>query len=286
MFSRISNSWELVKASYAVLRSDKELIVFPIVSFIGVIIVTISFAVPMFATGIFQALAQERVTRTGAEAFAFIIGFLFYLVMYTVIIFANTALVGAAMIRLQGGHPTLGDGFRIAFQRITTILGYALISATVGMILRAISERSGIVGTIISSILGFAWSVVTFLVVPVLVVENVGPIEAVKRSGSLLKQTWGEQLVGSFSIGTIFGLLGVVVILVGVLLTVVVAATKSVALMVLVIGLTILALLALSLIASTLSGIYQAALYRYATEGDTSGYFSEELIQGAFKSKR
>jgi hypothetical protein len=285
MFSRISNSWELVKASYAVLRSDKELIIFPIVSFIGVIIVTISFAVPMFASGIFQSLAQERITQTGAEAFALVIGFLFYLVMYTVIIFSNTALVGAAMIRLQGGNPTLGDGFRVAFQRITTILGYALISATVGMILRLISERGGLIGTIISSILGFAWSVVTFLVVPILVVENVGPVEAVKRSGSLLKKTWGEQLVGNFSIGTIFGLLGLGVILVGVLLTVVFAATKSVALMALVIGATILAILALSLLSSTLSGIYQAALYRYATEGDTSGYFSGDLIQGAFKSK-
>jgi hypothetical protein len=128
--------------------------------------------------------------------------------------------------------------------------------------------------------------VVTFLVVPVLVVENVGPVEAVKRSGSLLKKTWGEQLVGNFSIGTIFGLLGLGVILIGVLLTVVVAATKSVALMALVIGATILAILALSLLSSTLSGIYQAALYRYATEGDTSGYFSEDLIQGAFKPKR
>jgi hypothetical protein len=154
------------------------------------------------------------------------------------------------------------------------------------MILRAIAERGGLVGTIISSILGFAWSVVTFLVIPVLVVENVGPIESVKRSGALLRQTWGEQLAGNFSMGMIFGLLGFAIILVGGLLTFVVAATKSVALIALVIGVTILALLAISLLASTLGGIYQAALYRYATEGSTSGYFSEELIQGAFKSKR
>jgi len=286
MFSRISNSWELVKASYAVLRSDKELVIFPIVSFIGVIIVTISFAVPMVAAGVFDALAEKGRATSSAGPFGLIVGFLFYLVMYIVIIFSNTALVGAAMIRLQGGNPTLGDGFRVAAQRVTTILGYALISATVGMILRAISERGGLVGQIVASIIGFAWNVATFLAVPVLVVEDVGPIEAVKRSAGLLKKTWGEQLVGSFSIGMIFGLLIFGAVLVGGALIAAAVSLKSAALIVLTVVALVVAILALSLLSSTLSGIYQAALYRYATDGDTGGYFSEDLIQGAFKPKR
>lgn len=286
MFSRFSNSWELVKASYAVLRSDKELIVFPLVSFIGVVIVTITFALPMAAAGIFQDLAEGRSARTQAQVLGLVIGFLFYLVMYTVIFFSNTALVGAALIRLRGGDPTLRDGFRIASQRLPAILGYALISATVGMILRAISERSGLIGQIVVSIIGFAWSVATFLTVPVLVVENVGPVEAVKRSASLLKKTWGEQLVGNFSIGTIFGLLIVAAILLGGALITAAAATKSVGLVVMVTVVVVLAVLALALVSSALGGIYQAALYRYATDGDTGGYFSEDLIQGAFKAKR
>jgi hypothetical protein len=129
--------------------------------------------------------------------------------------------------------------------------------------------------------------VVTFLVVPVLVVENVGPVEAVKRSGSLLKKTWGEQLVGNFSIGSIFGLLIFAAILIGGFLTFALAAAlNSPALVVLMIVVTILVVMGLSLLSSTLSGIFQAALYRYATEGDTGGYFSEDLIQGAFKPKR
>ncbi len=286
MFSRISNSWELVKASYAVLRSDKELVIFPVVSFIGVILVTISFAIPLFAAGVFDSLAEKGRAASSAGPFGLIVGFLFYLVMYIVIIFSNTALVGAAMVRLQGGNPSLGDGFRMAAQRVTTILGYALISATVGMILRAISQRGGLVGQIVASIIGFAWNVATFLAVPVLVVENVGPIEAVKRSASLLKQTWGEQLIGNFSISLIFGLLIFATVLIGGMLIAVAASLKSVALIVLTVAALILAILALSLLSSTLSGIYQAALYRYATDGDTGGYFSEDLIQGAFKSKR
>src|SRR5262245_58891346 len=138
MFERISNSWELVKASWAVLRSDKELVVFPIVSSIGVLIVTATFAIPMFIVGFFDSISKGQ-TQSSASILGYILTFLFYLVMYSVIIYSNTALVSAAMIRLQGGNPSLGDGFRAASQHIGPILGYALISATVGLILNTLS---------------------------------------------------------------------------------------------------------------------------------------------------
>ncbi len=282
MFARLSNSWELVKASWAVLRADKELIVFPIVSMIGAIIVTIVFAFPMAATGLFEALAGGE--TTGSQVVSLALAFLFYLVMYFVVIFCNTALMGAAMIRLNGGDPTLNDGFRIAFERTSTILGYALISATVGMILRAIAER-GILGQIVSSITGFAWNVVTFLAVPVLVVENVGPIEAVKRSGALLRKTWGEQIIGNFSIGAIFVLLALAVILVSVPLYIIAASLDSVALIVMVVLLDVVVLVGLSLVSAALNGIYAMAVYRYAAGGEAGAFFNQELVAGAFRQK-
>ena len=190
MFTRISNSWQLVKASAAVLRADKELIIFPIVSGIGVIIVTLTFALPMFLAGLFDAafFGQNQVV-------GLLVAFLFYLAHYFVIFFANSALVGAAMIRLRGGDPTVDDGFRIALKHVGPILGYAFVAATVGMILRWLSERSGTLGRIVVSLVGIAWNVTTYLTVPVLVMEEVGPIEAIKRSASLLKKSWGEQIV-------------------------------------------------------------------------------------------
>ncbi len=99
------------------------------------------------------------------------------------------------MIRLRGGDPTVDDGFRIALKHVGPILGYAFVAATVGMILRWLSERSGTLGRIVVSLVGIAWNVTTYLTVPVLVMEEVGPIEAIKRSASLLKKSWGEQIV-------------------------------------------------------------------------------------------
>jgi hypothetical protein len=282
MFARMHNSWALIKASWAVLLADKELIVFPIVSMVGVLVVTISFAFPLFLAGFFDSLQEGR-----GQPFGIVVGLFFYLVQYFVVIFANSALVGAAMIRLRGGDPTVGDGFRIALEHLQAILGYALISATVGIILRSISERGGILGRIAAGIFGLAWNLATYLVVPVLVVEDIGPVDAIKRSASLLKKTWGEQITGNFGIGLVFGLISVLVVIAGVpIMIVIISLSQSVATIVLAGLVCVLVLIFIGLIGSTLSGIYAAAVYRYAAEGETGGFFSEEMVREAFRAKK
>jgi hypothetical protein len=277
---RLANSWNLVKASWAVLRADKELIIFPIIAFIGSIIVTITFIVPMVITRMFDGLSDGR----GGQVGLYVFSFLFYLVQYTVVIFANSALIGAATIRLKGGDPTIGDGLRIASSHFGAILGYALISATVGMILRAIAER-GIVGRIVSSLFGMAWNIITYLAVPVLVLENVGPIEAVKRSGALLKKTWGEQIAGNFGMGAVFGLIFLALLLLFVPVIVAVASTQSVGLIIAVIAGYVLFMIGLGLFSSALGGIYTAAVYQYATTGEAGEFFDANLVQNAFRTK-
>jgi hypothetical protein len=279
MFDTFRRSWELTKASLSVLRSDKELLIFPLISFLALVIVTISFAVPWYLFGGFA-----EVQRGTPGVISLVIAFVFYLVTYTVMFYFQTALVGAAMIRLDGGDPTLGDGFRIANSRLPQIIGYALIAATVGMILRWISERAGIVGQIVAGVIGFAWNVATFLVVPVLVMEKVGPIDAIKRSGSLLRKTWGEQLVGNFGIGLIFGLLAILVLALGVGLAIALFQT-SVAIGLVLIVAVILVVGAIALIGSAASGIFTASLYRYATKGDPGAAFQPETMSAAFRQK-
>lgn len=277
---RLANSWSLVKASWAVLRADKELIIFPIIAFIGSIIVTITFIVPMVITRMFDGLSDGR----GGQVGLYLFSFLFYLVQYTVVIFSNSALMGAATIRLKGGDPTVGDGLRIASSHFGAIVGYALISATVGMILRAIAER-GIIGRIVSSLFGMAWNIITYLAVPVLVIENVGPIEAVKRSGALLKKTWGEQIAGNFGMGAVFGLIFLALMLLFVPVIVAVASTQSVGLIIFVIVAYVLLMIGLGLFSSALGGIYTAAVYQYATTGEAGEFFDANLVQNAFRTK-
>ncbi|HEY7833679.1 MAG TPA: DUF6159 family protein [Ktedonobacterales bacterium] len=293
---RFARSWQLFKQSWAVLRSDKALIVFPIVSSIATLIVMASFFIPLALSGAFAQIAAARAASvsgtagvaTSAAVWApyIVIAFLFYLVQYFVIFFANSALVGAALLRLQGGHPTVGDGFRIAARHTWTILGYAAIAATVGMVLRAIAERSGWIGRIVVGILGIGWTLATALVVPVLVTENIGPVASIKRSTSLLKRTWGEQIIGNLGMGAVFGLVSFGVVIVGVVLGVLAVMSGAIALLVAVIVVGVLALMALGIVSSALSGIYRAAVYRFAATGEVGGGFDADLVRGAFRPRK
>jgi hypothetical protein len=279
VLERFRRSVGLVRASFAVLRSDKELLVFPLVSFAVLVVVTIGFFVPFALTGAFT-----RTVEGAVDPVALVLGFLYYVVAYSVIFFFNTALVGAAMIRLDGGEPKLADGFRIAGAHLPQIIGYAVIAATVGMVLRAIAERGGIVGQLVAGFVGFAWNVATFLVVPVLVVEKVGPIEAIKRSAGLLKRTWGEQIVGNVGISLVFGLLAFGVILVGAAV-IGALATVSTALAIVAGIVLVVAIAAIALVGAALSGIFTASVYRYATRGDGGQMFDQDTLAAAFRPK-
>ena len=282
VFERLSNSWELVKASAAVLQADKELLLFPIISAVLSILVVVTFAVPVILAGVFASGLPDA---AGVPAAGYVAVLLFYVVQYFVIFFCNTALVGAALIRLRGGDPTVADGFRIAASRVGPILGYALIAATVGMVLRAVSERSGFLGRLVVGLVGFAWNLATFLVVPVLVVEDVGPIEAVRRSASYLRKTWGEQIAGNLGMGLAFGLISLGTLGAGVVLLAAAAATESAVLIIFVAVCLLLAFVAIALISSALSGVYAAAVYRYAAEGESVGFFTPAMVKSAFRAE-
>jgi len=277
MFTKLGNSWQVVKASAAVLSADKELVIFPILSGVMLVLVSAGFVAPFVVSERAQELAQ------GPAGWG--IAFGFYLVSYFVIFFCNSALVGAALIRLRGGDPTVADGFRIAFGKAGTILGYAFIAATVGMILRQLQERAGLLGRLVVGLVGLAWNLATFLVVPVLVTENVGPVDAVKRSMALFKKTWGEQVIGNFGVGAITGLIAFLLILTFIPLCFLAVATNSTAVIALTVGGFVFALVLLSLVSATLSGIYTAAVYRFAAEGEVGTTFHADMVQGAFKPK-
>lgn len=285
MAGKFARSWQLARASAEILGHERKLLVFPLLSGLCCLLVVASFAVPVLVAagahpGGFHAQAQQH--PDGMFYFGM---FMFYLVQYSVIFFFNTALVGSALAYMDGGQPTVGDGLRLAFSKLPQILGYALISATVGMLLRALQERLGLVGRIVVGLIGLAWTVATFLVVPILAATDEGPVDAVKRSASMLKRTWGENIVGNAGINVVFGLaMGLVMLLIfaGI---VVGGSMHSPAFMVLAGIVGVLAMIGLGLVQSALHGIYAAALYRYAEYGDASSGFDQNVLQQAFRAK-
>lgn len=281
LVERFARGWRLIKASTAVLNADGEMLLLPILS--GAITVILGGALvwQAFDAGTFDALNKGN-SLAGLPAF-YVWLFGFYVVEYFVIIFFNTALVGAALQRLDGGDPTIHSALGLALRRVLPILGYAIISATVGMILRALGERGGIIGRLVAAGADIAWTVATLLVVPVLAAEGVGPGEAITRSGELVRKTWGENLIGGSGISLVTGLVTTLAALAGYGGWMLYAAGNMAG--VPVIGVAAFVGVGAVAYGTALSAIYTAALYYFAALGEPPVGFDGNLVRGAFASR-
>jgi len=281
MFATIGRTWRLTRSSWQVLRQDKDLLLFPIASAIGVIALLAIFGAIGSATGSLDRIDAGLSGESSSESMT--VADVILLVAMTVStyfvgIFFNAALVSAALERLRGGDPSFKSGIRATLPYTHNILGWAIITASVGIILRALQERAdnGFVRILIGMV-GGVWAYLTFFVVPLLVAKGYGPIEAIKASSGLFKRTWGEQFTANFG----FGLLMFVGVLVAVLPALAIAAVSPVA--GIVVGVFLVAI-ALGIV-TALEGIFKAALYEYAAEDVVGTGFDRADLAGAYRPK-
>jgi Family of unknown function (DUF6159) len=283
IFSRLARSWLLIRSSAAVLRSDSELLILPFLSGIAALAVGGALIALGMTQGLFVGMEDSNAIPTSPIFYVWL--FVFYFLEYFVVIFFNTALVGAAIARLSGGDPTVSSAIALAASRIGPIIGYALISATVGVILRMVAERLGVIGRLIESGLGLVWTVATFLVVPILAAEGIGPVKAISRSTELLGDTWGENLIGNSGISVITSFIGAVIALFGFGSAYLVIQNGNLDVGIPLIVVAAVATLALVLVSSALSGIYSGAVYYFALTGDAPRGFDVGLIRDSFTRK-
>ena len=277
--NKIRRTWSLMSACWQILKEDKALLLFPFMSGICCLLLLASFAAPLYATNHWQPPGSDAAPVQQVAYYGVL--FLFYLCNYFVVIFFNAGIIACATVRLGGGNATVGDGFRAAAARLPAIAGWAVMSATIGLILRLIEDRSKWVGQLVAGLLGVAWTVVSFMVIPVLVIENKGPFAALQESAGLVKKTWGKQVMGGFGFGLIFFLLALPALAV-ILLSI---FSGNVALMIGCIGLGVVYLVILGLVQSALQSIFQAAVFLYARDGQVPEGFEAEVLGNAMVSR-
>lgn len=272
---RFQRSLALAKASWRTLRADRELLALPVFSFISSLIVLGVFGGLVFLIDYESSTGFENFELSTAGGILLVIA---GMAMAIVATFFQAAMVGGARERLTGGDPTVGSALAVAVSRLGVIIPWALFSWTVGAVLRAIEERAGVIGRIVTSVVGMAFRVVTFLAVPILVVEELGPIDTLKRSGTLFRQTWGENLIAQFGLS----LIGLVAFIPIVLITALVGAAVGV------FGAIIVAVPMIGLLVvvmTSLTAIYQTALYYYVTSNQVPTGFEGAGLEQAFRVK-
>jgi len=273
---RIRNSWELGKISWSVLKSDRSLLWFPVLTMLGTLLVLGVFGGLVALTGV-----DDRHGHQGLKAIGYVFVFAAYVGFAFVTAYFLGALVHAANERLNGRDAKFGDAIQAANSRLHRLLPWALVEATVSMVIRAIEDRAGWLGVLIANLLGAAWAVLTFLTIPIIMLEDLGPIDALKRSGALIKKTWGENVVGQAG----FGILALVASLPAILLIAIGAGSNSTPVVVILAGAGVIWLLIVSMAIAAMTGIYRTALYRYAIDGRAPAAFAGADLGDAFRAK-
>ncbi|MFH1275777.1 MAG: DUF6159 family protein [Candidatus Woesearchaeota archaeon] len=281
-----SRSWEITKKTFHVMKLDKEILLFPILSSVFSIILFLLLVFPFLLTAL-------TVTGKADDMYAIYLGiFGLYFISAFSATFFNVGIVHIAKTRFQGGDATFMDGIKIAGKHLKHIIGWSLLTATVGLLLNILESQSrkkggvgAIIGRIAASLLGMAWAIVSIFVVPAMVIKGIGPIDALKSSVQTIKKTWGESLVRHYGLGivrTIVSGIGVFLFLLPGIYSFFVGSMNGGFIL---IGIFIVYLLIVSVIFSSANTIFNTALFLYADEGKVPEYFSKEELSHAFVKK-
>jgi hypothetical protein len=286
VFDRISRSWTMAGQCWNVLKEDPALLVFPLMSTAALLLLLASFAAPVWA--VYHHLDPVNTvystTHTARLMYYVMLG-AFYLINYSVMMFFNTALIAVALRRLDGEDATVREGLQLAWDNVGSILAYALIAASIGAIVRAIEERVGFIGRIVVGIVGAAWTIASSMTLPILIAENVGPIEAISRSLDLMKRNWGENIVGNGGISLGVMLVAAPCVLIALFVMTSAFASRQLSHIIPAVILMVAVVFALGLVSTTLHSIYTAALYRFATGAKEKAGIDETLLADAFRAK-
>jgi hypothetical protein len=276
ILTRFSNGWNIAMNSWAVLKENRQLILFPILSGISMILVIASFFLIALASVGWDFTAFNDIREQGTVVhYLFVFGY--YLVNYFIIVFFNTALIHCTHLYFKGEKPTIRQGLQFSLSRVGVLLSWAAFAATVGTALRILQDNLGSIGKFVTGLIGIVWSIATFFVVPVIAYENLGPIAAFKRSAGLMKEKWGERLGAGFSFGLIQFAAFIGLALVGFLLGWAIHPLVGITVF-------ILGVFAVLVMVSAVRTIFISAVY-HNINGDPVKHFNQQFADQLFVQK-
>jgi hypothetical protein len=275
---RIRRGWALTKQSWQVLRGDKSLVIFPILSSVFAVLAIVAiWASALLARGVFEGRPVER-----HDPVLYIAGLAAAYVSTFIAVFFNVALAACAQRSMRGEDTGVGEGISAATRRIVPILGWTLVATTVGLIIRALEERLGLVGRIVVWLVGAAFGVAAYFVIPVIALEGGGPIRSLKRSSAVIRARWGEGATGAAAISIVTFFLTLLIVLVGGAGGSALIAIRLLPFGIAVLAATVVAAIVVGFVSSALAQIFRVAVYQYAVTGETPGRFDSQLLRSAF----
>lgn len=283
--------WLLLRASWSALKADKELVSYPLMSIAWTFIYAVFVMAVTVGAAVAWGVTYETITTSQQfplpEWFGVLMGLVMFIGIFFIGNFYTAALIASAIHRFNGGDPDVKYGLMRARLRRKSLMKFALLQGSVGYALQIAEERLPIAGKISAYIADAAWNLAIFFAIPVIVMsdQEIGPINATRQSAKIFLKTWGKNFTGGLTMGLIFliAFLFWAGLVVG---SIVLAAAVASWTLFVTVPILIFIFISLFVVSGTLSSIFTAALYHYATTGQSPAEFDHNLMLAAFKPKK
>jgi len=280
---KFKSSLMITKESWNVLKQDRDVMLFPIISTVVTLIASLVFAAALFFIFVHAGERIESLSETQLDVIGYVIGFLWYLVAFFITNYCMACIYLMVHARFNGQVVSFSQSIALANNHVGKIFVWSAISSTVGMILNAIAEKSALAGKIVAALFGAAWNILTYFSLPSLVIGNRSIKDSFRESANLIRKTWGEAIIINLGVGAFFGMLVFLSIALSVGIVILIPTTLT---MIIVGVLLLIALIVMAIISSTLTTILNLALYEYASTGKVPQGFTPELIQRIIVAKK
>jgi hypothetical protein len=274
---RFGLMWRTSKAflmqSLSFIGDNKDLIWLPVLSFVLSIVLVLAtiggiiFGIPKGPDSLLFSILSVAVA---------------YGVIAFVVLFIHSWLISCVYKRLAGEPGRLSEGYRATVKRIPQIIAWALVSATVGLLLQLIESFNDLIGDIVAAVLGFAWGLAVYFVIPVIIVDGCGPFAAIKKSSTIFGKNWRKMVNCYFWLSAVFLIAIVLVYAIEYVDPPLLKALNPA----IYIPLIIVFLIAASFFSRLFNAIVQSALYLYYVEKKVPKGFDEALLKQAFCERR
>jgi hypothetical protein len=263
LLGRVKRGYVLIRRSISVMREHPRLGLFPVVSGAASVAFLALLLAPMFGVLATDAGGTVTLVAVGGALFGLYLGTAFISAFFT------AGLVHQTRAVLAGDEPSLRAGLQGAWAVKRPLFVWAVVSATVGVVLDVITNSDSIVARVLAAIFGVAWTLMTFFVVPVIVFEKPSIRGMFGRSARTFKDTFGETPIGLIGVNVVAIVAALPLLAPGAYLLFV--AEVLIAGVPLFVG----GLLLSQLISYTLRGILKTSLYYYAAEGERPEGFDD-----------
>lgn len=286
---KFKTSWLLLKQTATVFTNNKQLLKYPAMSLLFNALVLFAFgAIIIYFHDVFL---EKTTTIYGDDEYnltnaGLVIGFFYYVIANSVLYFFTAALTAHILDIFKGQSKPLSEYLKLAQSKLLTIVSFAILATTVGMILRFIEQRFRFVGFLVSKLIGLAWALANLFTLAVIVESDATAPTAIKKSSQLFISRWGENILSraGFGLATFFIYLGIITVVTVFMMTATILLGVGGLLVSLV--LVVLVILVLALIESTLSTILNTALYFYTKYDQIPAAFTRDMLNSVLIPKK